>query len=145
MSVLPAKLPNGWRLYWDSFPDIDGKIDDPPYGLDWMDLNVDLLYVVNTRRRVLLDLDWIPEMDPKGRFHLRAVSTARDGWHKPPLRIYRSRSLLKIRSKLEDWLSDETLRSLPRKKPNKAPEPTSGTVTPRAEPRVAPVPPVAHL
>lgn len=29
--------------------------------------------------------------------------------------------------------------------PNKAPEPTSGTVTPRAEPRVAPVPPVAHL
>ncbi len=32
-----------------------------------------------------------------------------------------------------------------RKKPNKAPEPTSGTVTPPAEPGVAPVPPVAHL
>ena len=31
------------------------------------------------------------------------------------------------------------------KKPNKAPEPTSGTVTPPAEPGVAPVPPVAHL
>jgi hypothetical protein len=31
------------------------------------------------------------------------------------------------------------------KEPNKSPEPTSGTVTPRAEPRVAPVPPVAHL
>jgi hypothetical protein len=31
------------------------------------------------------------------------------------------------------------------KRPNKAPEPTSGTVTPRAEPRVAPDPPVAHL
>lgn len=30
-------------------------------------------------------------------------------------------------------------------KPNKAPEPTSGTVTPPAEPGVAPVPPVAHL
>jgi hypothetical protein len=29
--------------------------------------------------------------------------------------------------------------------PNQALEPTSGTVTPRAEPRVAPVPPVAHL
>jgi hypothetical protein len=29
--------------------------------------------------------------------------------------------------------------------PNKAPEPTSGTVTPPAEPGVAPVPPVAHL
>lgn len=29
--------------------------------------------------------------------------------------------------------------------PNKAPEPTSGNVTPRAEPRVAPVPPVARL
>ncbi len=29
--------------------------------------------------------------------------------------------------------------------PNKAPEPTSGIVTPRAEPRVAPIPPVAHL
>jgi hypothetical protein len=32
-----------------------------------------------------------------------------------------------------------------KKKPNKAPEPTSGTVTPRAEPRGAPFPPVAHL
>jgi hypothetical protein len=32
-----------------------------------------------------------------------------------------------------------------REKPNKSPEPTSGTVTPRAEPRVAPIPPVAHL
>jgi len=32
-----------------------------------------------------------------------------------------------------------------RKEPNKAPEPTSGIVTPRAEPRVAPIPPVAHL
>lgn len=31
------------------------------------------------------------------------------------------------------------------KKPNKSPEPTSGTVTPPAEPGVAPVPPVAHL
>ncbi len=31
------------------------------------------------------------------------------------------------------------------KEPNKAPEPTSGTVTPPAEPGVAPVPPVAHL
>jgi hypothetical protein len=30
-------------------------------------------------------------------------------------------------------------------KPNKAPEPTSGTVTPPAEPGGAPVPPVAHL
>jgi hypothetical protein len=32
-----------------------------------------------------------------------------------------------------------------KKEPNKAPEPTSGIVTPRAKPRVAPVPPVAHL
>jgi hypothetical protein len=32
-----------------------------------------------------------------------------------------------------------------RKTPNKSPEPTSGTVMPRAEPRVMPVPPVAHL
>jgi hypothetical protein len=30
-------------------------------------------------------------------------------------------------------------------KPNKSPEPTSGTVTPPAEPGVAPAPPVAHL
>jgi hypothetical protein len=43
--------------------------------------------------------------------------------------------------------SDEldALETLYRKKANKAPEPTSGTVTPRAEPRVAPVPPVAQL
>ena len=32
-----------------------------------------------------------------------------------------------------------------RKEPNQAPEPTSGIGTPRAEPRVAPIPPVAHL
>lgn len=32
-----------------------------------------------------------------------------------------------------------------KKKPNKAPEPTSGIVTPPAEPGVAPIPPVAHL
>jgi hypothetical protein len=31
------------------------------------------------------------------------------------------------------------------KRPNKAPEPTSGIVTSRAEPRAAPIPPVAHL
>jgi hypothetical protein len=35
--------------------------------------------------------------------------------------------------------------SLFKKKPNQSSEPTSGTVPPRAEPRVAPVPPVAHL
>jgi hypothetical protein len=29
--------------------------------------------------------------------------------------------------------------------PNQAPEPTPGTVTPRADARVAPVPVVAHL
>jgi biopolymer transport protein ExbD len=33
----------------------------------------------------------------------------------------------------------------PEKKPNKAPEPTSGTVMPPAEPGVMPFPPVAHL
>lgn len=31
-----------------------------------------------------------------------------------------------------------------RKKPNQVPEPTSGSVTPRADARVAPPPPVAH-
>ena len=34
---------------------------------------------------------------------------------------------------------------LPEEKPNQTPEPTSGTDTSRAEPRVSPVPPVAHL
>jgi hypothetical protein len=66
-----------------------------------------------------------------------------------------------IRSRLEVLLSDLQrakthadhlvlveklkLKNIRRKKPNKAQEPTSGTVTPRAEPRVAPIPPVAHL
>ncbi len=45
---------------------------------------------------------------------------------------------------LVEW-SKSRQREVLGKKPNKAPEPTSGTVTPRAEPRVAPVPPVAHL
>jgi hypothetical protein len=39
------------------------------------------------------------------------------------------------------WLSV----ALRKKEPNQAPEPTSGIVTPRAEPRAAPIPPVAHL
>ena len=37
------------------------------------------------------------------------------------------------------------MRHFEKKKPNQTPEPTSGIVTPRAEPRVAPIPPVAHL
>jgi RimJ/RimL family protein N-acetyltransferase len=40
---------------------------------------------------------------------------------------------------------DSMLFSVEGKRPNKAPEPTSTAVTPRAEPRVMPVPPVAHL
>jgi hypothetical protein len=42
-------------------------------------------------------------------------------------------------------LSEHGVWDPEQKKPNQAPEPTSGTVTPRAEPRVAPVPPVAQL
>jgi hypothetical protein len=44
-------------------------------------------------------------------------------------------------SPVEYW----NLKVKEEKRPNKAPEPTSGTVTPPAEPGVAPVPPVAHL
>jgi hypothetical protein len=43
-------------------------------------------------------------------------------------------------------LAGKTVRFyIGKNEPNKTPEPTSGIVTPRAEPRVAPIPPVTHL
>jgi hypothetical protein len=121
MPVLPDKLPKGWRVYWDSFPDTDGRSDEPPYGLHPFDLNVDLLYALNTQRGVVLDLDWHPALDPKGRFRLRAIAAFRSrgkrpvewdvAWENTPLRQYRSRSLARIRGKINDWVVDDTLRS----------------------------------
>ncbi len=75
--------------------------------------------------------DWIKEkMSPLYGKRTRILFPFRDRW-------MFGYPWMKVRRRVSELRSG--------KKPNKAPEPTSGTVTPRAEPRVVPFPPVAHL
>jgi hypothetical protein len=46
---------------------------------------------------------------------------------------------------IADVPDGESVTIVPKEVPNQSPEPTSGIVTSRAEPRAAPIPPVAHL
>ncbi|MDB6124304.1 MAG: hypothetical protein JWQ71_3297 [Pedosphaera sp.] len=78
------------------------------------DLKEDQLLLSNNHQRVVVDLGWLPEFDPKGRFVLTAVRLENDGeamaeaWYSP-LRVRESRSFSEIVGILENWLEDETL------------------------------------
>jgi hypothetical protein len=110
MPIARIRIPSGWYVEGNTLMEPIGMADLPP--LD--DLKEDQLQLSNDHHRVVVDLSWLPEFNPKGRFVLTAVRLENDGeamadaWE-APLRVRESRSFSEILGILENWLEDETL------------------------------------
>jgi hypothetical protein len=114
MKIMPLariRIPTGWLVEFNTLTEPIGTDALPP--LD--DLKEDQLLLINKHRGIIIDLSWLPEFNPHGRFVLTAakheedIQAAADAWH-TPLRIWESRSFPEIVAVLEDWLEDDSLR-----------------------------------
>ena len=107
MPLARLRIPTGWTVKWNTLSEpADGSVIPP-----CDDLTEDLLLLENPERGVVIDLGWLPEFSPEGRFVLTAIKHRADGeeaWERP-LRVIECDSYTTIRSRIEEWLEDPSL------------------------------------
>lgn len=62
----PLRVPAGWLIQWNTLYELD-SLDDPHGGLG----GSSLFSAVNEQRRFWIDVEWRPEFDPAGAYHVR--------------------------------------------------------------------------
>ena len=99
------RIPTGWTVIWNQFyevePDADIEIAGLPDGDVWELFLQDLLQLQNGNRKLLLDLGWVPEANPQGRYKLTLVENE-DWIH--PVATYESRDKDDIVEQIDLWL-----------------------------------------
>lgn len=114
----PLRLGSGWKVTWNSFYELDPPTD--PDAVEWIFFSQDKLLLSNQRQRVLIDLNWSPELKPRGRFYLSAIDWVGDEdmahqWDEPLLQ-FASRSRVKIVERLEKWADEDFNWSIVKRK-----------------------------
>ena len=101
-------LPRGWRIITVQLALLDVAKDEPPFGLSYEDLLEDFIVVHSDTLEISLELDWLPERSPAGRFTLSAVDFSSpeklaESYVKP-LRTFTTRSLQSGIEEMHKWM-----------------------------------------
>lgn len=62
----PLRIPAGWLIQWNTLEEID-----PEQGISEGYGGSSIFLATNETRRFRIDVEWRPEFDPEGRFHMR--------------------------------------------------------------------------
>ena len=105
IQLQPLRISTGWNVVWNQFFDIYPNPKIKVRGLpndDVLELfNQDLLQLKNEKRKLLLDLGWIPEADPEGTYELTLVHS--EDWDNP-VATYKSKDKDNIVEQINLWL-----------------------------------------
>jgi hypothetical protein len=99
------QIPIGWRVQWNQFFDVEPgaeiEVDGLPEGDVWELFPQDLLQLKYDERNLVVDLGWLPEADPDGRYILTLVENK--NWDQP-MSVYESTKKGEIVKNINLWL-----------------------------------------
>lgn len=101
----PLSIPSGWHIVHNHFCNVNpGEniyIDGLPDGDVWELFLQDLFLLENSYLKLSLDLGWVPEADPNGRYKLTLLKDT--NWDNP-IASYKSPSKNEIVKIIDSWL-----------------------------------------
>jgi hypothetical protein len=107
------RIPPGWRVICNHFCDIDPGadiyIEGLPEGNVWELFIQDMLFLKHDHLNLTLDLGWVPEADPGGKYELTLIRN--EDWDNP-IAFYESSSKDDIASKIDAWLHISAINEL---------------------------------
>lgn len=104
-SLVPLRIPTGWRVVSNDFCELEPVVQDGV--LEHAEKFASgMLYMKSgcwdsDPQHFVLDLSWIPENDPEGRY--RVTVALNDFDHE--LKVFESRSRQEVQHKLEEYMS----------------------------------------
>jgi hypothetical protein len=93
LQLQALQVPNGWRVQWNQFFDIEPgaavEIEGLPENDPWELFPQDLLQLKYDNGNLIIDLGWLPEADPDGQYILTLVED--ENWTQPTS-VYESKT-----------------------------------------------------
>lgn len=93
----PLRITSGWTIKLHELLEIDPEVLDER-DPRWEQFYEDLLQLEDENRKLILDVGWTPEADPRGSFQLRLIQN-REWDH--PVSQWRGRSLAMLVEQIE--------------------------------------------
>lgn len=111
LQLVPLNIPSDWTVVWNHFFDINpADFHDESFAYV-EELQEDIFYFRNEKKKLLLDLGWYPSMSSVGAYTLYLVKigdeeTGAEYWANPICK-YRSRNIKEITNKIHEFLDKE--------------------------------------
>ncbi|WP_248925047.1 hypothetical protein [Paenibacillus hamazuiensis] len=109
LPLVPLNIPNGWIINKNIFTEVcPERFHNDDYEDRW-EFNEDILQIVNTSQRRIIDLGWYPEFNLDGQYCLKVVEWTNNWeeqteyWIQPIMKYY-SRDIKEIKNKIEDLI-----------------------------------------
>jgi hypothetical protein len=113
IELQPLQIPSGWNVVVNHFVNIEpGQhiyVNGLPDGDVWELFVQDMLLIRHNHHGVDLDLGWMPEADPSGKYELTLIRN--QDWENP-IASYESTSKSKIIEKVNLWLKNVNFNAI---------------------------------
>jgi len=103
LPLVPLKITEDWTVVWNHFTESEPENFITEGYIHEDELQEDIFYFRNEKKRRILDLGWYPAHKPSGRYRLVLIESG--NWDHP-LMSYRTRNIHKLQQKI-NWILNE--------------------------------------